>query len=256
MTEIMQLTGEQSPLNGIQSYFVALQKMAAHSYIFAADLKTKKVLVSDNFITDFNFPSRVVDDFDERLASLIYPDDIERYEKGVSKLFVKEEGDDEFDFEYRICRPNGEFNWSVIRGALVGDADGEATIWAGLLMPMDLRLGADRVTGLLGREQFAKAIERELKGSPDASGAVIIIGLDNFNVITESYGHGFGDIALRQIAQNITDVLPPDFPLYKLLKSSSRAYSFACARSETSKTRSVARRRRARRCIRQTRQMT
>lgn len=216
MTELTQLIGENSPLNGIQSYFEALQKISAHSYIFAADLKTKKFLVSDNFMTDFNFPSRVVDDFDERLASLIYPDDIERYEKSVSKLFVKEDGDDEFDFEYRICRPNGEFNWSVIRGALIDDEDGDATIWLGIILPMDIRLGADNVTGLLGRDEFAKAIERELKGSPDACGAVIIIGLDNFNVITESYGHGFGDIALRQIAQNITDVLPPDFPLYKL----------------------------------------
>lgn len=216
MTETTQLQVAGTPLAEFQGFFEMLQKMTARTYIFAADLKSKRVLVSDNFMTDFNFPSNVIDDFDERLASLIYPDDIERYEKGVGKLFVKGEDDDIFDFEYRICYPNGDFGWAVIRGELDRAPDGESDIWMGMIIPMDLRLGADDVTGLLGREEFAKAIDRDLKSSPDASGAVIIIGLDNFNVITESYGHGFGDIALRQIAQNITDVLPPDFPLYKL----------------------------------------
>mgnify|MGYP002624428224 CR=1 FL=1 len=216
MTETTQLIGEDSPLNRIQEYFELLQRMAPRTYIFAADLKSKQVLVSDSFINDFNFPSRVVDDFEERLASLIYPDDIERYEAGAAKHFIKDEDEEEFNFEYRICHPNGDFGWTVVWSALDNDKPEEASLWTGMIVPMDVRLGADPVTGLLGRKEFAKAIARELETSEDASGAVIIIGLDNFNVITENYGHGFGDIALRQIAQNITDVLPPDFPLYKL----------------------------------------
>ena len=35
-------------------------------------------------------------------------------------------------------------------------------------------------------------------------------------MINETYGHHFGDAALRQIAQNITNVLPPDIKLYKI----------------------------------------
>lgn len=216
MTETTQLPGADSPLGKIQSCFGLFEKMAARTYIFAADLKSKQTLVSDNFITNFNFPSKLIDDFEEQLASLIYPDDAERFERGAAKYFVKGEDDDDFEFEYRLCRPTGEFGWVLVRGSVEYDAAGAPAFWIGMIVPMDVRLGADSVTGLLGRREFAAAIKRELESSPDASGAVIIIGLDNFNVITENYGHGFGDIALRQIAQNITDVLPPDFPLYKL----------------------------------------
>ena len=47
-------------------------------------------------------------------------------------------------------------------------------------------------------------------------GAVVLIGLDNFQLITETYGYEFGDNALKQLAQDITNILPPDIRLYKL----------------------------------------
>ena len=58
-------------------------------------------------------------------------------------------------------------------------------------------------------------MQEELKNE-GAHGVVVIVGLDNIHVINETYGHKFGDATLRQIAQNITNVLPPDIKLYKV----------------------------------------
>ena len=80
---------------------------------------------------------------------------------------------------------------------------------------MDKEVKADYITGLLNRNSFYTALQEELSDKSH-HGAVVVIGLDNFNVINETYGHKFGDTALRQVAQNITNVLPPDIKLYKI----------------------------------------
>jgi len=217
ITENNRPIGEGTQFNNIRTYFNALQStVAPDSYVFAADLDSKRVLLSDNFIRDFNFPANEVDDFESRLMSLIHPDDLERCEKGLKNHFDKQVDDDNHDFEYRFCLPSGDYAWFRCRGSVGRDENGKPVIWSGVIVRMDIMLNADSVTGLLSRRAFDEALKKELATLPDAHGAVIIIGLDNFNVINETYGHKFGDTALRQIAQNITDILPPDILLYKL----------------------------------------
>ena len=216
ITETNQMIGEGSPLNSIKSYFDVLQKTMPRTYVFVADIKENIVLLSDNFIRDFHFSANVVEDFESQLMSVIHPDDSEHFEEGFKKNFVKNTGDDDHEFEYRFCLPNGDYVWMNCQGSIGRDDKGEPAIWSGVILRMDLMLNADSTTGLLTRNAFDKSIQDELNSSPDAHGAVVIIGLDNFHVINETYGHKFGDIALKQIAQNITDVLPPDFRLYKL----------------------------------------
>ncbi len=215
ITETSELIREESPLLKIRTYFDALQKTVPRTYVFVADLKDNVVLLSDNFVSDFQFPSNVVDDFKSRLMSVVHYDDIERFEEGIKKNFVKGTGDGDHDFEYRFCLPSGEYVWMSCHGSIGRNENGEPNIWSGMIVRMDLILNADGVTGLLNRHSFDEALQKELKSSPDSHGAVIVIGLDNFHIINETYGHQFGDIALKQIAQNITDVLPPDIRLYK-----------------------------------------
>ena len=214
--ETSEIIRDGSPLAKIRTYFDALQKAMPRTYVFVADLKNKAVLLSDNFVRDFQFPSNVVDDFETRLTSVIHYDDVERFEEGLKKNFIKTANDNDHDFEYRFCMPDGEYIWMNCQGSIGRDENGEPSIWSGVIVRMDLVLNADHITGLLNRHAFDEAIQRELNDSPDAHGAIVVVGLDNFHIINETYGHKFGDIALKQIAQNIMDILPPDIRLYKL----------------------------------------
>lgn len=214
MTEMSELIREGSPLQNIRIYFDSLQRAASKVYIFVADLKDDVVLVSDNFTRDFQFPSNVVDDFSTRLTSLIHYDDVEKFEEGIKKNFVAET--DEQKFEYRFCMSDNEYIWMSCQGSIGRNANGEPIIWSGIIFRMDISLNADDITGLLTRRAFDEALQKELEETTDAHGAVVVVGLDNFHVINETYGHQFGDIALKQIAQNITDILPPDIRLFRL----------------------------------------
>ena len=212
-TNFLQL-GDDSPLSRIKTYFDALQN-SADEYFFVVDLNSGQVMLSQNFIRDFNFHDSLVDDFAALLTPFIYYEDREILESALSEIDSASPGA-EIMGEMRLLNRNGEYGWVSLRMATGTDEFGQPEIVAGVIARMDLKQKADHVTGLLNRNAFHVALMKELNSSPDVHGAVIFIGLDNFQIINETYGHQFGDTTLRQIAQDITNVLPPDIRLYKL----------------------------------------
>lgn len=215
MNDIPQI-GDGSPLGKIQDYFGALQN-STDEYLFVADLETNNVLLSDNFIRDFNFPSNIVDDFDTLIMPFIYHDDREMYEEAVQTVNEKTNFDS-VSCEFRLLNRDGEFGWVEMRLAACVDEFEQPRILSGIISRMDKEVRADYLTGLLNRNAFYGALQDELESAKQDGhgGALVVVGLDNFNVINETYGHKFGDNALRQIAQDMTNILPPDIKLYKI----------------------------------------
>ncbi|MBQ6004942.1 MAG: GGDEF and EAL domain-containing protein [Selenomonadaceae bacterium] len=212
-TNFLQL-GDDSPLSRIKTYFEALQH-SADAYLFAVDLSNGQFMLSENFRRDFSFTETVVDDFAALLTPFIWHDDREIFEEAMSKLESVNPGV-EISGEFRLLNRNGEYGWVSLRMTAGADEFGQPELVAGVISRMDLKLKADYVTGLLNRNAFHVDLMKELNSSPDARGAVIFVGLDNFQLITETYGYEFGDNALKQLAQDITNILPPDIRLYKL----------------------------------------
>lgn len=205
--------GESSPLKNIRDYFSVLQN-TTDEYLFVVDTENNSVLLSDNFIRDFDFPSNVVEDFDALIMPFIYHDDRDIYEETV-KLVNEGEKKDSVSCEFRLLHRNGEYGWVNLRMSVGSDEFGQPEFVSGVITRLDRLVKADFVTGLLNRTALTADLQEELN-RPDAHGAFVVIGLDNFNVINETYGHKFGDMAMRQIGQNITNVLPPDIKLYKI----------------------------------------
>ncbi len=206
--------GEDSPLSRIKTYFDALQH-SADEYLFVVDAATKQVMLSKNFVRDFNFPEEFVEDFGNLLAPFVWHDDREILEDVMGQLDSAMPGV-EINGEFRLLNRNGEYGWVSLRMTVGADEFGQPELVAGVIARMDLKLKADHVTGLLNRNAFHVDLMKELNSSPDARGAVVFVGLDNFQLVTETYGYEFGDNALKQLAQDITNILPPDIRLYKL----------------------------------------
>lgn len=212
-TNLFQL-GEDSPLSRIKTYFDALQH-SADEYLFAIDVNTGQVMLSKNFVRDFNFPDTIIEDFAALLTPFIWHDDREILESAMSELDSVNPGVEIFG-EFRLLNRHGEYGWVSLRMTAGADEFGQPELVAGVIARMDLKLKADHVTGLLNRNAFHVDLMKELNSSPDARGAVVFVGLDNFQLISETYGYEFGDNALKQLAQDITNILPPDIRLYKL----------------------------------------
>ena len=66
----------------------------------------------------------------------------------------------------------------------------------------------DGLTGLLNRDTAMSRFEKILLDSPAYS--VVIIDLDNFRIINESYGHETGDVVLKVISGRIRNICQQD----------------------------------------------
>lgn len=63
---------------------------------------------------------------------------------------------------------------------------------------------ADPLTGLLNRRGLDSALANLLpKTSPDSQAAVMVLDLDGFKPINDTYGHDVGDVLLRAVAQRL-----------------------------------------------------
>lgn len=68
----------------------------------------------------------------------------------------------------------------------------------------------DELTGLLNRRGFEDAVRREmdlLKRGQTGQGVFVIIDLDKFKPINDTYGHLTGDLALKTVAANLKTMI-------------------------------------------------
>jgi diguanylate cyclase (GGDEF)-like protein len=74
---------------------------------------------------------------------------------------------------------------------------------------MEYQAMHDALTGILNRHAFSKLLKTELNRARRYSGqfAVILIDIDDFKEVNDTYGHQVGDIYLIQFAQRIKNVL-------------------------------------------------
>jgi diguanylate cyclase (GGDEF)-like protein len=61
----------------------------------------------------------------------------------------------------------------------------------------------DALTGLPNRRQYIADMDRRLAGGNSRHGAVLLIGVDRFKGVNESFGHAVGDAVLRGVAARL-----------------------------------------------------
>ena len=65
----------------------------------------------------------------------------------------------------------------------------------------------DALTGLANRTQCREALVSRLR-APDASVALLVVDLDHFKIVNDTYGHAVGDILLEQVATRMVASAP------------------------------------------------
>ncbi|OOM80277.1 phytochrome-like protein cph2 [Clostridium puniceum] len=71
---------------------------------------------------------------------------------------------------------------------------------------------SDRITGLPDKYFFKNTVTNLLKDvvEENTRAAMIIINLDNFKYVNDSFGHDFGDLLLKEVSHTILKAITPD----------------------------------------------
>ena len=157
----------------------------------------------------------------------VHPDDLEKlqaeitaHQNGKSTLFYA---------EHRVCNSRGAYRWVLARGLAVREADGEARRIVGSVLDVTHRkldearllhdAFYDRLTGLPNRALFMDRLEQaRARGMRDGNHryAVLVLDLDRFKLVNDSFSHAFGDDLLVAVGQRLRASLRPGDTLARL----------------------------------------
>lgn len=203
-------------LKQIEFYFNTLPR-SSDAYFFIYDLKAGIIVLSENWVADFEMPGRVINDMGAVWMPRLHPDDRAKLSKAWQEAM--EQGlTDEIDIELRARDRSDRYVWLRRRSVLLRDAHGKPYFSAGIMVRLEQINRADTVTGLLNRTQFERAVKEALNEfrRTGVAGAILLLGLDNFKIVNETYNRSFGNRVLRSAADQITNILPEGVMLYKL----------------------------------------
>lgn len=76
---------------------------------------------------------------------------------------------------------------------------------------LELLASSDSLTGLLNRRAFDDLLEQEMRRARQAgtSIALILVDIDRFKGVNDTYGHGEGDAVIRQTAETLRNGIRP-----------------------------------------------
>lgn len=202
---------------------------AARDGVWDIRVDTGEVYLNPRWFTMLGYEP---DEFPHSLETwdrLLHPEDRER----AMDVFreASGHGTDGFSVSFRLREKGGAWRWVLARGTPVEfDAGGRPTRIVGVhsdiseLKDAESRLVQlayhDQLTGLLNRKAFYERAEELIaqaqRSSPDRLSAFLLIDLDNFKDVNDSFGHDMGDELLRRVAERLSAHLRKTDYLFRL----------------------------------------
>ena len=147
------------------------------------------------------------------LRSITHPFDRRRSQILVADLRA---GGDQFDMEVRFLHRDGSPRWGALRASVLQDAAGGRARMLCQVVDVTSRHRYEELLGRAAHTDFLTglpnrfAILEDLTGileDPGATGGLLLIDLDGFKLVNNSWGHAAGDDALRMVASRFSDVV-------------------------------------------------
>ncbi len=149
--------------------------------------------------------------------SIVHPEDRLRVAQMLPELIEK----GTMTIQYRVVRPDGEVRWLEDNAVIARATDGRPVRFDGVASDITERkwheaqvlylATYDALTNLPNRnllsDRLTQDMARAQRGGRTVS--VLVLGLDRFKLINDSYGHNFGDALLRELATRLRSSVGP-----------------------------------------------
>ncbi|HZZ62624.1 MAG TPA: EAL domain-containing protein [Roseiarcus sp.] len=158
---------------------------------------------------------------------ILHPLDRDRYTLALDGLLHQRSG--RINHDLRLRGSDGHYFWYVLKARPVTSADGEVVRVIGSLADVTEIKSAeermlrdaihDNLTGLPNRELFHDRLNSALYLAQKAGGAapaVLVVDIDGFKSVNDSFGLSMGDAALLAVARRLARDLKPGDTLARL----------------------------------------
>ncbi len=184
--------------------------------LFDWDVPEDTVSYSDTYSTWFTFDppkENLLENINKN--PIFHPDDVPLLVDKISGIYHGKQKRDVI--EVRMTGRGGRYEWIRFRAEGRYDSDGRPTNIYGMVMNINeekegvdtlmKQAEIDGLTGLLNKAAIRKKADEYLAMYPNgADCAMLIIDIDNFKQINDTYGHLFGDSILTRVAEEISTV--------------------------------------------------
>jgi diguanylate cyclase (GGDEF)-like protein/PAS domain S-box-containing protein len=142
-----------------------------------------------------------------RARTLFHPDDVAVLDAAISRLI---DGEDVV-LELRLGRADGTWAWVALSARKVDTDRGELEFWGSVRdigdrrnLELELlhRASHDPLTDLPNRSVFTNAMI-ELTRTASLPASLVMIDLDDFKAVNDTYGHPAGDLVLIETAERL-----------------------------------------------------
>ena len=186
----------------------------ATDIIFEWDIQKDTLLFSKNWYKKFGYDA-IDTKISERIpnSNNIYPDDIQAFIKIMQET---EAGVPYSETEFRIRDIIGQYYWCRIRATTQFNSEGQPIKAVGVIVDIDNekkrvqelvdQAQKDPLTGLYNKETVKIMVESLLAlDNIETIRALLILDIDNFKSVNDTYGHLVGDNLLSDVAVAIKD---------------------------------------------------
>lgn len=177
--------------------FEAFANASDNVYIYVCDVKKDLSRWSPNAIAYFDLPGEYFVNAGDVWGERIHPEDREIYYKDISAVFSGEK--DNHSCQYRALNRYGKYVWLECKGTMIRDKNGELDTFAGIMTRLDRQNKYDTLTGLLTKYVFYE------QALTEGGGVVMLLGVDRFRNIINTYGYYYGDELLTTLAKRLQE---------------------------------------------------
>ncbi|WP_187287400.1 GGDEF and EAL domain-containing protein [Gottschalkia acidurici] len=196
---------------------------ASNDGFWDMDTVTKNIFTNVRLKEVLGLDESEVRNYIDRLDKYVHPDDFNIIENIFKE--IKQGVRDSYHVEYRTLDKYGTYRWILAKGKSLRDKDGNMCRISGFhidiedrkLQEEQIKVLAyyDSITGLPNRAMFYKKMDNILK-QEDSCGSVIYMDIDNFKIINDTFGHEFGDLLLKKLADRLKPIESKESHVFRL----------------------------------------